>query len=31
MMPVSVERELNHQKGVISWWVDDVKWDEESA
>ena len=28
MMPVSVERELDHQKGAISWWVDDVKWDE---
>jgi hypothetical protein len=29
MVPVTVERELNNQKGALSWWVDDVKWDEE--
>jgi hypothetical protein len=29
MIPVTVERELNGQKGALSWWVDDVKWDEE--
>ena len=28
MMPVAVEREVNHQKGALTWWVDDVKWDE---
>ena len=28
MVPVTVERELNNQKGALSWWVDDVKWDE---
>ena len=28
MVPVTVERELNDQKGALSWWVDDVKWDE---
>lgn len=28
MMPVTVEREIKHQKGSLSWWVDDVKWDE---
>jgi len=28
MMPVTVERELNHHKGSLTWWVDDVKYDE---
>jgi hypothetical protein len=28
MMPVTVEREIDHQKGALSWWVDDVKFDE---
>lgn len=28
MVPVTVERELKGQKGALSWWVDDVKWDE---
>jgi hypothetical protein len=28
MMPVTVEREIKHQKGALSWWVDDVKWEE---
>jgi hypothetical protein len=28
MMPVTVEREVEHHKGSLSWWVDDVKWDE---
>jgi len=28
MMPVTVERELDHHKGSLTWWVDDVKYDE---
>jgi len=28
MMPVTVERELDHHKGSLAWWVDDVKFDE---
>jgi hypothetical protein len=28
MMPVTVEREVDHHKGALSWWVDDVKFDE---
>ncbi|MBK5298914.1 MAG: hypothetical protein JJE40_17305 [Vicinamibacteria bacterium] len=28
MMPVTVEREVDHHKGSLAWWVDDVKWDE---
>ena len=28
MMPPTVERELNHHKGSLTWWVDDVKWDQ---
>lgn len=28
MMPVTVVREIQHQKGSLSWWVDDVKWEE---
>lgn len=28
MMPVTVERELLHRKGSLTWWVDDVKFDE---
>ena len=28
MMSVTVERELDHHKGSLTWWVDDVKYDE---
>jgi hypothetical protein len=28
MMPVTVAREWDHHKGALSWWVDNVKWDE---
>ncbi len=28
MMPVTVQREWDHQKGSLSWWLDDVKFDE---
>jgi hypothetical protein len=28
MMPVTVEREIDHHKGSLSWWVDDVRMDE---
>jgi len=28
MMPVTIERTIDGQRGAMSWWVDDVKWDE---
>lgn len=28
MMPVTIFREVKHQKGVLSWWVDDVQFEE---
>jgi hypothetical protein len=28
MMPVTVQREWDHEKGSLSWWLDDVKFDE---
>ena len=28
MMPPTIEREISHHKGSLSWRVDDVKWDE---
>ena len=28
MMPVTVERKWKGEKGSLSWWIDDVKWDE---
>lgn len=28
MIPVTVERRIKGQNGSLSWWVDDVKWDE---
>jgi hypothetical protein len=30
LMPVTVEREWKGQKGALSWWVDDVMFDEEA-
>ena len=28
MMPVTVERNIDHHRGALSWWVDDVRMDE---